>query len=367
LIAEPNGGTITTVGTTYNPNAPYLKITDLPSNIPYEIVKDGYVTSSGMSSFDGKLTLLLTDVDILNAASTGILYLYPNSLAYRGPFSTVVFDNVNGQTIHIATPDDKVYVVHTYVQIPVVGSVTITNTYLDNSLALSYLNGDYTNGQTIRVPVIPGYHDINMEINGIPTITSIASVLGGTGVKVASPSTQTINDSDTDSALPYIESTTGTVAYVVSTSSGSISASIQATISGSSSLQNTVTLTAPPPPPPAPVRKDPLTGWVDVYKNGVLVQSIQLYFNNQPTFTSSNTVSGNSQIQTATYSYPQTAIQGNAVTSAAIGDMIEFYVYAKIHSDGIPLSPPSGYVVSTVQSQATATATIHSGTVITSN
>ncbi|MBI5145914.1 MAG: hypothetical protein HZA84_01700, partial [Thaumarchaeota archaeon] len=236
LIAEPNGGTFTITGTAYTPSAPYLQITSMPANIPYEIIKNGYVTASGMTPASGPLTLMPTDVDIYNPTSSAALYLYLNSLAYRGSFSTVVFDNVNGQTIHIATPDDKVYVVHAYVQIPVVGSVTITNTYLDNSLALPYLNGNYTNGQTIMVPVIPGYHDINMEINGIPTITSIASVLGGTGVKVASPSTQTINDSDTDSALPYIESTTGTVAYVVSTSSGSISASIQATISGSSSL-----------------------------------------------------------------------------------------------------------------------------------
>jgi hypothetical protein len=47
--------------------------------------------------------------------------------------------------------------------------------------------------------------------------------------------------------------------------------------------------------------------------------------------------------------------------------MIEYYIYAKVHADGIPLALPSGYIVSTVTSQGTATATIHSGSVNTSN
>lgn len=378
LIAEPNGGTITVTGISYNPSVPYLKVTNLPPNIPYEIVKDDFVSASGMASASGPLTLLLTDVDISGtqgAAPTGTLYLYPNSLAYRGSFSTVVFDNINGQTIRIPTSDDKVYVVHAYVQIPVTGSVTVTNTNLSDgaldtsrvALSLSYLNGNYTNGDLIKVPVIPGYLNINMDINGVPTTTVISNVLGGTGIKVANPATQIINDQDTDSALSFIESTTGTVAYAIATTTGNLNANFLATISGSASLTNTVTLTSPPPTPPPPVRKDPLTGWVDVYKNGVLIRSIQLFFNDQPTFTSSNVVSGNSQVQTTSYSYTQTTITGTSVTSVTPGDMIEYYLYAKVHADGIPLVPPSGYAVSAVTSQGTATATINSGSVNTSN
>lgn len=375
LIAEPNGGTITITGISYNHSSPYLKITNLPSNIPYEIVKDGFVSASGMALENGHLTLLLTDVDVKGsqgAAPTGILYLYPDFLAYRGSFSTIVFDNINDEIIHIPTVDDKVYVVHAYVQIPVTGSVTITNTHLNGgtslgTLSLSYLDGNYNNGDLIKVPVIPGYLNINMEINGVPTITVISNVLGGTGIKVANPATQTINDQDTDSALTFIESTTGTVANAIATTTGYLNTNFLATISGSADLTNTVTLTTPPPPPPPVIRKDPLTGWVDVYKNGILIQSIQLFFNDHPTFASSNIVSGSSQIQTASYSYTQTTITGTAVTSVSPGDMVEYYLYAKVHADGIPLTPPSGYLVSTVSSKGTATATIHSGSVNTSN
>ncbi|QLH09295.1 hypothetical protein DSQ19_07260 [Candidatus Nitrosotenuis sp. DW1] len=378
LIAEPNGGTITVTGIVHAPSIPYLKITNIPPNIPYEIIKDEFVFASGMTPENGPLTLLLTDVDVKGTqgtAPTGTLYLYPDSLFYRGSLNTVVFDNVNGKTIHMPTVDDKIYVVHAYVQIPVTGSVTITNTTLNGGtlgmslgeLLLSYLNGNYENGDLIKVPVIPGYLNINMNINGIPTITMISNVLGSTSIKVANPATQTINDQDTDSALAFIESTTGISAYVVSTVTGNLNANFLAVISGSSTLTNTVTLATLPPLPPPVIRKDPLTGWIDIYKNGVLVQSIQLFFNDQPTFTSNNIVSGNSQIQTAAYSYSQTTISGTSVTIVAPGDMIEYYLYAKVHADGIPLIPPTGYVVSTVTSKGIATATIHSGSVITSS
>lgn len=379
LIAEPNGGTITITGITYNPSTPYLKITNIPPNIPYEIVKDGFVSASGLTPDNGPLTLLLTDVDIKGSqeitTTTGALHLYPDSLSYRGAFSTAVFDNLNDKIITIPTVDDKVYVVHAYVQIPVMGSIAITNVSLSagtlgtslGALSLSYLDGNYNNGDLIKIPVIPGYLNINMEINGIPTITMISNVLGGTGIKVANPATQTINDQDTDSSLVFIESTAGTVAYAIATTNGYLNTNFLATISGSASLINTVTLTTPPPLPLTVIRKDPLTGWVDIYKNGILIQSIQLFFNDQPTFVSSNVISDNSQIQTASYSYDQTAIMGTAVIGVSPGDVVEYYLYAKIHADGIPLTPPSGYLVSTVVSKGSATATIHSGSVNTSH
>ena len=71
---------------------------------------------------------------------------------------------------------------HAYVSIPVVGNVEVTDVYLDGKLSLPYLHGNYTTGNKIRVPVIPGYHDINMKLNGIPTTTVIANVLGGVGL-----------------------------------------------------------------------------------------------------------------------------------------------------------------------------------------
>jgi hypothetical protein len=140
----------------------------------------------------------------------GVLNLYHDSMTYRGPFSTVVFDELNNQTIHIDTQDDKVYTVHAYVKIPVTGNVSVTDTNLDGTLYLPYLDGEYSDGESIMVPVIPGYRTINIAINGVSTSLDYADVLGGTGIKIASPATSTIQRSDITTPISSSEATAGT-------------------------------------------------------------------------------------------------------------------------------------------------------------
>jgi len=366
IIAKPNGGTITIKGSVIDPlTTPYLKITNLPPNIPFEILKDGFVASKGMSQYDGTVTLLINDVSIGGTSPNGIMHLYPDSLKYRGPFSTIVFDNVNNQVIHIPTLDDKVYVAHAYVQIPVVGNVTITDTYLDNQLALSYLNGNYTTGNHIKVPVIPGYYDINMKINGVPTTTVISNVLGGTGLKVIPPSTSTITDYDDNNLISTISATSGTTAYVISTTAGTITTSITATISGNSEIENYAYFGATPPAPPPPPPRDPLKAFVDIYRNGVFASQQQIYFNPNPTVQNSAGVSGSSSYLVDKYTYPQTVINGVITTNVVPGDMIEFYLYANISADGSAPPVPSGYIFYHYSGEGHATATIHSGSILT--
>jgi hypothetical protein len=366
LVAKPNGGTITIKGLTFNPSTPYLKITNLPSDIPYEIVKDGKLAVSGMASQTGTIDLLINDINIGGTAPRGTLYLYPNAMKYRGTFSTVVFDNINGQTIHTSTPEDKVYIVHAYVQIPVVGNVTVTDTHLGNMLQLSYLDGNYTTGNHIRVPVIPGYYDIHMKINGVPTKTVIADVLGATGLKVIPPSISTITRSDDNDLVSSIAATSGSVSYVIATMSGSITTSITATISGDSEIKNYAYFGAAPPAPPAPHPKDPLKAWVDVYKNGVLVMQQQIYFNSMPNPQNSGGVSGTSSYVIDKYTYPQTVIGGVVTTNVLPGDFVEFYLYANIEADGSAPPIPPDHVLYHYSGEGRATATIHSGSILSS-
>lgn len=367
IFAKPNGETITIKGSSFNPSTtPYLQITNLPPNIPYEITKDGIMAVSGMATSGGVISLTLDDVKIGGTNPNGNLYLYPNSLKYRGPFSTVVFDNVNDQAIHIDTSEDKAYVVHTYVQIPVVGDVEVTNTYLDNQLPLSYLNGNYTTGESIKVPVIPGYNDINMEINGVQTMTAITNVLGSTGLKVISPSTSTITQHNDNNLVSSITSTAGAVSYVISTSAGTITTSVTATISGESEIKNYAYFGAPPPPPPSPPPRDPLKAWVDVYKNGILVNQQQIYFNALPNSQNSGGVSGPSSYVIDKYAYPQTVINGVITTNALPGDFIEFYLYANIQADGSTPPIPSGHIFYHYSGEGHATTTIHGGSILSS-
>ncbi len=367
IIAQPNGGTITIRGVDFNPDsAPILEIENLPPNTPFQIEKNGKVGVSGMTNYDGSIVISAHQFQTNDASMGGTLRLYPDSLAYRGPFSTVVFDNVNDQTIHIPTTDDKIYVVHAYVQIPVVGDIQVTDTYLDSQLALPYINGNYTTGNSIKIPVIPGYHDINMKINGISTTTVIANVLGGSGLKVIEPNSSMITDYAENSIILSIGATAGSTAYVIVTSGGTLTTSLTATISGDSEIENYAYFGSPPPPPLPPPPKDPLQAYVDVYKNGVLVQQQQIYFNANPITQNTGDTSGSSSSVTAKYSYPQTVVNGIITTNVSPGDMVEFYLYAHIQADGPIPTIPGGHVFYHYSGDGHATATIHSGSILTS-
>jgi hypothetical protein len=87
LVAKPNGGTITIKGAPIDPSTIFLKITNLPPNIPYEIVKEGKVAASGMSDSGGAVSITAGQTGIGGTSPSGTMYVYPNSRTYRGPFS----------------------------------------------------------------------------------------------------------------------------------------------------------------------------------------------------------------------------------------------------------------------------------------
>ncbi len=367
IVVNPNGATVTIRGTVFDPDtAPMLEIEDLPHNTPFQIAKNGKSGVSGMTSNDGSIAISASQFQVNDVSAEGTLFLYPGSPSYRGPFSTVVFDNVNGQILHIHTPDDKIYVVHAYVNIPIVGDVEITDVYLDSTLSLFYLQGNYTTGNNLKVPVIPGYHDINMKINGVPTTTVIASVLGNVGLKVIEQNSSTITEYTENNMVSSIKATAGATSYVIATAEGALTTSLTATISGDSEIENHAHFGSPPPMPPAPPPKDPLRAYVDVYKNGILVKQQQIYFNANPAVQNTGQITGSSSSVTARYAYEQTVVNGVMTTRVSPGDIVEFYLYASIDAEGYapPISP--GHVFYHYSGEGRATATIHSGSILTS-
>ena len=354
LYVEPNGENITIKGEAAA-NRPFLEITNVPSNVPYQIIKNNLVIVTGMSSASGQI--LIDNVDNAPSLVGGLLYLYPDSLSYRGPFSTVIFDNVNNETIHINTIEDKVYVVHAYARIPVVGTVTVTDMNLDGTLDLPYLNKQYVGGN-ILVPIIPGYDTINMKLNGVSASIDYANILGGTGIKIVDPATSTIPQYNVEAPISSAEASVGTVAYAIATSTGTLNAIITETISGTVFIQNTYILEQNPPVPPPPVRRDPLSGWVDIFVNGALVKQTSLGINPNPGFTETNTVSGNTVTRSVTYTYGDYVLVGNTAVTVSAGDFVEFYVYAKIHGDIDGYAAPGGYSIVSSSGTSSATANI---------
>ena len=364
LFVNPNGGTVIIKGET-SVNIPFVEINNLPANIPYQITKDGLTLITGLTSSTGTITIN----SVTNAPSSvgGYLKIFPDSLSYRGAFSTVVFDNLNDQTIHINTVEDKTYVVHAYVNIPVTGSITVTNLNLNETLPLSYLDTSYESGDSIQVPVIPGYSTIHLTINGIDAQLNYADILGGTGIKIAEPTTSTITNNDLDNRITSAIVTAGTPVFVIATSNGVINAIMTETISGSITITNTYTLQAIPPPPPIPIRDDPLEGWVEIFVNGVQIgDPITLGINPFPDFTSTADISGTTAIQSVTYTYSDYTISGSTSVNVVVGDFVEFYVYGKISGEIQNYSVPGGFILVSESGTSTGTINIRSAHIQTS-
>jgi len=369
LLVYTDGGTTSIRATGIDETGNNLRITNLPENVAYHIVKNNEVIGTGVTSSAGAIDIAELNVEEGETTAGGYLYLYPDSLVYRGDFSTVILDNENGETIHLDSVDDLVYVVHAYALIPTVGDITISNFYLSNDseiLPLDYLNGYYTNSENILVPVIPNYKVINFIVDDIPISLEYSNILGGTGINIIESSTSTIDFVDYSDRILSAESTVGTTSYVIATTDGTVNAIVTETISGTIHISNTYYLEEIPPPPPVPIRRDPLSGWVDIHVNGEFVKQVSLGTNPYPDFSTSATQIDNTAIQSVTYSYPDFLVSGAISIDVESGDFVEFYMYGKIHGDIDDYSVPSGYTLVSEKGTSTATVNIVQGSIITS-
>ena len=200
-----------------------------------------------------------------------------------------------------------------YVRIPVTGMVSITDTSLDGTQSIPYVDGDYRSGDGLNIPVLPGFDAVHMRINGIQASLRYANILGGTGITIAEPKTSQITQNSVSSPIRYAESTAGTTAFAIATADGRLKAVISETISGSISITNTYRLQAVPPPPPAIPRDDPLTGEVDIFVNGIFREHVTLGINPYPDFAFASVRQGNDIVQSVRYSYPQHTLAGDCV------------------------------------------------------
>ena len=361
IVITLDGGTATIKGESLSENPHLLNLQRVPENIPYQIVKDGHTLVSGMSNEMGQI--IIDEINDAPSTVGGVLHMYPDSLAYRGDFSTVIFDELNSEIIHIPT-NDFVYTTHAYAAIPVTGGITVTNLSLDETLPIPYLDKVYLDGDTIHVPVLPLYDTIHLEINGIDTSLQYSNILGGTGITIADTTISVITKNDPSSPIHLAEAKAGTVAYAIASSEGTLKAIISETISGRITITNTYHLEETPPPPPPLTRIDPLTGEVDIYINGILEQQITLGVNPYPDFAEDST-GGLVVTQSVSYTYPDYTLSGATSIPVQAGDFVEFYVYAKIYGQIDPYQTPSGHVLLSSSGVSSATAQIRSAYITT--
>ena len=369
----------------------FIKIDDLPPNTAYRITQNTNTLAVGITSPEGSIHIPSSHISSLQALSDpalatlgGSLLLYPGALVYTesragddlspaAPQGTLVFDNLNLQAQRI--PDGSLgtlYHTHAYVKIPIISNITVTDVSLDGIVPLDHLGRNYTiNHNSIFVPIIPPYKTIFLTINGIPTQLHIADVLGGTGLKIANPVTNTIAISRANNFVNSIEAVVGTTTYMVAATDGNAKAHIRATVSGVSEITNTRTYTIPPPPPPPPRPIDPLTTWVEVYVNGQ-IQTIagqtktQIFFSDSPATNHASGVAETSSFHTARFAYPDVVVLDTVSVPVQEADFVEFYFYNKIYAEGSIPPLPSTAIESGRMGTASASVTIQHASINTS-
>ncbi|MCA2003922.1 MAG: hypothetical protein LDL06_04060 [Candidatus Nitrosotenuis sp.] len=373
ITAEPNGSTITIRAETFDPNVDVMfEVAGLKPNTPYEIVKNDLVGTRGITSQSGQIRLTADSVDLFDDISPGgILRIYPESMSYRGNFSTVIFDTLNGKTLHINDGNYRVYTVFAYVRVPISVDAQIDKVSVGKT-AIPYLDGKYHAGDAIYIPILPNTDKITMNVNGINTTMRLQDLPGITGGKPVPPVTAQNSDFNADGSISSIAADATSAAFAVATDQGQMYAMVTLSVSGNSAFSQDVSLHFTPNPPPPPIPRDPLSVYVDVYRNGKLVKSEMVYYDDKPLFTPLNSLNGMSIIQATDYHYSQRTISAMTLVDVKPGDFVEFFVRTHIYAEGIPipysLVPQSSggtYSINKVVSAATATAKIHHGSILT--
>ncbi|KFM16977.1 hypothetical protein SCCGRSA3_02012 [Marine Group I thaumarchaeote SCGC RSA3] len=373
ITAELNGGTIKIKGETFDPNVDVMfEVSGLEPNMPYEVVKNDLVGTRGITSPSGKISLTADSVDLFDDISPGgILRIYPDSMVYRGSFSTIIFDTINDKTLHIDDGHDRAYTAFAYVRLPFSVDAQIDKVSVGKT-AIPYLDGNYQAGDAIFIPILPNTDKITMNVNGISATIRLQDLPDVTGGKPIPPVTADNSDFNADGSLASISADAGSAAFAVATDQGRMYAMVTMSVSGNSAFSQDVSLHFTPNPPPPPPPRDPLSVYVDVYKNGELVKSEMVYYDDKPIFTPLNALNGMSIIQATDYHYSQRTVSAMTLVDVQPGDFVEFFVRTHIYAEGIPipysLVPQSSggtYSIDKVVSAATATAKIHHGSILT--
>lgn len=344
-------------------------IAGLAPSAPYVMEHEGQALHSGITSGSGTIPF----VEGVPASFT--LRIYPDSASYRGSFSTIVFDPHAGESLRVAGDADSVYTVHTWAQVPVAGTVTVSDVEVrtrdGTGLRLGYLDGEYSagagDGGRIWVPVIPGHFSIHMRVNGVDAALRYSDALGGSNVRVIPASTSTVSRASFDAPINSIGASAGTSAYAIASSDLPIVAIISSTMSGTAHIEHTHEARQ--------VRtcmRDPLTGWVTAHKNGELVYESRRIIDYNPAITRSSTVNAEGLGATrAEFAYGRVAIDETVVVNGvSVGDFVEFHVHANIYAEHafstVEQRTWCGWWTNAVHvsSEASATANIHGGSII---
>ena len=373
----------------------FFIIDGLPPNKYYVLMgHNGLILYQSRTDSSGKIEVDIRDIPLPYRERLGKLVLYDSFTKWTdGPIrsSTHVpfFDIYNENAFPLPKsasfiPTDSIYAPSAYVKFPVPAEIVITNMTM-GEVRLPYIDGTYSAGDSMYVPIIPGKNIISFEINGLSVLIQVSNVRGHTGTVILDPIQREFQYSKfspnnfRDGQFDKFSGQIGQSTFFIAPNDGRVKVGVLASLAGEAYIKNTVKyekIPDPPPPPPRP--RDPLTMWTDIYKNGKFLSSEQLYFSAKPFASIDNTKSFNAELSnnrmqswaTAEFTYPNKDFTTNpyeniyetfTITGVEAGDFIEVYFYLKIDADGRIVEQPNKARNITSEGLATGSLEIKNG------
>lgn len=411
LIVKPTSGGTTISATNYDPSTQmFLQATNLPSNVPFQILQNGVVGVQGVTSSSGTISLSASQIAAGGQSSiSGELDIYPNSPAYIGTIGTAVYDTVNNQMFNMPAASQQIYTSFAYVQIPMAAKTNIQNVVANTTslISIPYLSNTYNAGSSMMVPIIPGLKSISFSLNGIQTVLKMSSITSNLGISIVTSGTNSNSGYDTNGVPLQISADTGGEASAIAPKDGTMYALVNAQVSADTAYttgatynyQQTATqyiyevynpsigwyVKAPCPQDQfqasgctdhlsyasSSAHAGPLDVYVDIYVNGVFSGSQIIYYNPNPIIQQTSSVNSwsFSGSNAMAMHYPTSQASGIVQIPVHAGDLVEFYMRAHVDAYGDPVSVPTGYygIFITTNQVCTASATINlnSGSILT--
>ena len=128
------------------------------------------------------------------------LRIYPDASVHTTPCITgaVMIDAYNKDTRCIPNNNDRdfIYTTSAYMKYPITVAVGISQVQMVNSgesqtVSLSYIDGQYLEGESFYIPVIPGMPTLKIQINGVDAVVFLADIADP--VKIATISSSSGN------------------------------------------------------------------------------------------------------------------------------------------------------------------------------
>lgn len=239
------------------PNSIYSRPITTIYGPPCVITLPGEYSIGCLFDNKGKLQWNADIIKNITLPNTVKLTIFPNSdhTIIKSTSHGIAYDGINKCVTAIADHHDNVYTVKTYVKIPVTKQITVTTPITVDSGILKYacIEGRYSEGDTIYIPVIPGIDSVKVMVDETNIDIKLKDIQNKKELDIInSDSTLQINSTDLAKSIDTISSKgTGKLPSVtaqpraygtyVSTDGGSVGLLIDAIISGNMLIENNYT------------------------------------------------------------------------------------------------------------------------------